>query len=508
MSYSFDGFIELLGTNWYDDDPVLQSLLTHYAGRDNETVVSTCGPELREWGGLCASTLGELAEESALVENRPRLRQFNAYGRRVDEIVLPGSTDRALRIAGGEHRLGALHGDAHVFTAKWYLCLQNGEAGVGCSLACTDGMVRALEQLGDRPVHADVLRRLRHSTADRYVHGAQFVTEIQGGSDAATNQVTARREAGDNRWTLHGQKWFCSNINADYFLVTGRPEGAAPGGSGIALFLIPAYLDEEHRVRNGYTIDRLKDKLGTCELATAEVTFSGAEAYPLGSLDRGLANVVSLVLVTSRFACLVVAAAFLRRAERIAQSYADFRHAFGRRLSSFQLVQEKLASIRGARERSLASVFELMRMWRGVGADDSSTASVDFRCLLSLCKPVLTRQTTDLLHEGIMLLGGNGIEERFSPLPRLWRDSIVMETWEGPHNVLLTQALRDLKRYRVDASAFVDRVAGEPRQDLAGELAGILARGSEEEAAVQLARLAPALVRAFGERTLREAMGG
>jgi hypothetical protein len=51
-------------------------------------------------------------------------------------------------------------------------------------------------------------------------------------------------------------------------------------------------------------------------------------------------------------------------------------------------------------------------------------------------------------------------------------------------------------------------VAGEPRQDLAGELAGILARGSEEEAAVQLARLAPALVRAFGERTLREAMGG
>jgi hypothetical protein len=149
-----------------------------------------------------------------------------------------------------------------------------------------------------------------------------------------------------------------------------------------------------------------------------------------------------------------------------------------------------------------------MRMWRGAGADDSSTASVDFRCLLSLCKPVLTRQTTELLHEGIMLLGGNGIEERFSPLPRLWRDSIVMETWEGPHNVLLTQALRDLRRYRVDASAFVDRVAGEPRQDLAGELAGILARGSEEEAAVQLARLAPALVRAFGERTLREAMGG
>jgi alkylation response protein AidB-like acyl-CoA dehydrogenase len=354
MTYTFDRFLERLETNWYDDDPVLQRLLAAGGAGDS-------GRDLRAWGAVCAARLRELAEESARVENRPRLRHFDPYQRRVDDVVLPESTRQALRIAGGEHRLGVTHGDPSVFAAKWYLCLQNGEAGVGCSLACTDGMVRALERLGDRPAHADALRRLRGSTTERYVHGAQFVTEIQGGSDAAGNLLAARRDG--ERWTLHGRKWFCSNIDADYFLVTGRPDGAEPGGAGVALFLVPAFETEDRAVRNGYTIDRLKEKVGTRELATAEVTFSGAAAHPLGPLDRGLANLVSQVLVTSRFACLVVAAAFLRRAERIVDAYADFRRAFGRRLSEYPLVRETLDEIRRARERSLAAVFALRRLW-------------------------------------------------------------------------------------------------------------------------------------------------
>jgi alkylation response protein AidB-like acyl-CoA dehydrogenase len=498
MTYSFEPFLKHLGTNWYDDDQLLQRLLTHFAA----SAARDAGPALRDWGALCAGTLRDLAEESARPENRPYLRQFDPYNRRVDEIVLPASTTRALQIVEGEHRLGAVRGDPHVFTAQWYLYFQNSEAGVSCSLACTDGMVRALERLGDRPIHADVVRQVRESSAERYTHGAQFVTEIQGGSDAGANLLEARRVG--ERWTLHGQKWFCSNINADYFLVTGRPEGAEPGGRGVALFLVPAYSDENRRIRNGYTIDRLKDKLGTCELATAEVTFAGAEAHPVGPLDRGLANVTSLVLVTSRVACIGVAAAFLRRAERIATAYADFRRVFNRKLAEFPLVRETLDEIRAAGERSLASLLELTRMWRVAdqSGSETSTEALDFRYLLSLAKPVLTREATILIHEAIMLLGGNGVEERFSPLPRLWRDAIVMETWEGSHNVLFTQALRDMMRHEVDPAAFVRRVAGQVRPDLARELSGILGSGADPEATIALARFAPKLVHAFGESAL------
>lgn len=73
------------------------------------------------WGALSAGTLQELAEESARVENRPCVRNYDPYNRRVDEILLPASTRRALEIVEGEHRLGAVHGDPYVFTAKWYL---------------------------------------------------------------------------------------------------------------------------------------------------------------------------------------------------------------------------------------------------------------------------------------------------------------------------------------------------------------------------------------------------
>jgi hypothetical protein len=148
---------------------------------------------------------------------------------------------------------------------------------------------------------------------------------------------------------------------------------------------------------------------------------------------------------------------------------------------------------------------ELVRMWRAAeaSASETSTAALDFRYMLSLCKPVLTRLATDRVHDAILVLGGNGIEERFSPLPRLWRDSIVMETWEGPHNVLFTQALRDMQHYQVDPAAFVARLCGGPRPDLSHALGAVLS-ASPNEATVAMANFAPKLVHAFSERALQE----
>ena len=76
-----------------------------------------------------------------------------------------------------------------------------------------------------------------------------------------------------------------------------------------------------------------------------------------------------------------------------------------------------------------------------------------------------------------------------------------METWEGPHNVLFTQALRDMRHYRVDPAAFVQRVCGARREDLARELGTVLS-ASPAEATVLMANFAPGLVEAFGERAI------
>jgi alkylation response protein AidB-like acyl-CoA dehydrogenase len=494
VDYSFDPFREAIGGDWYRDDALLGDLVDRYASGD---AAERRG--LARFGADVAGPLARLAEESARPENAPRLKPFDAWHRRVDEIVLPASTHAALAVVAGRERLGVMHGDPFAFYARTYLAHQNGEAGVACSLACTDGLSRLLAAIGDRPQHHTALAAMRASSPERVVHAAQFVTEIQGGSDVGANAVAAVPDG--DAFRLHGAKWFCSNINADWFLVSARPHGAPAGSRGVAIFLVPAYLNEGDAQRNGCTIDRLKDKLGTRELATAELTFDGAIAWPIGPLDRGVANLVDHVLATSRIACVIYAAATLRQCERIVGAYARFRTAFGRPIGDYALVKQTLGDIGLARERALAVAFELLRLWP---ARDGTTEAADFRLLLSLAKPVLTRRASELAHDAVLLLGANGIEERFSPLPRLYRDAAVMETWEGPHNVLFAQALRDLVRLRVEPAGFAARVCGRTNDSLAAAVRDLQgASGADGDAMLRMPALAARVVDALGDRVLQ-----
>ena len=79
--------------------------------------------------------------------------------------------------------------------AVLFVLAQNGEAGTLCSMSCTDGLIRALRELGDDPRSREALQKLLGNTPERWVHGAQFVTEVQGGSDAAANATRAAPEA-------------------------------------------------------------------------------------------------------------------------------------------------------------------------------------------------------------------------------------------------------------------------------------------------------------------------
>lgn len=517
--YRFDAWLDGLSSDWYDDDALLQELLGRYAPGTDRARLSRFGPRV-------AGELRELAERSSRPSNAPWVRHRDAHDRRVDQVVLPGSSEAALRIVHGDEGLGAVRGDRFVHYAMIYLLAQNGEAGVACSLACTDGLVRALRSdLGvvGGPIRRGVARRgpagresspdprraaldaVLDSSPDGYAHGAQFVTEIQGGSDVPANRVRAIPDGPGSRdaYRIHGQKWFCSNINADWFLVTARP-ASGPGAGEVALFLVPALVDGH---RNGYIIERLKDKLGTRELATAEVEFDGARAWMVGPPEHGIGFLLRHVLTPSRFACGLFAAAALRRAERLVTSYAEFREAFGRPIADYPLVGRTLDAVADARRQALSVSFELLRLWEAAeAADYEGEEARDFRVLLSLAKPVLTRLATEQLHEAMMVLAGNGIEERFSPLPRLFRDNVIMETWEGPHNVLLTQALRDLSRFEVIPEAFLGRVTGAPRPDLAVPLSQAMnaARdpGAVEDGTTLIADLAPDLVAAVAERVV------
>jgi alkylation response protein AidB-like acyl-CoA dehydrogenase len=439
--YDFSPYLESLGRNWYLEDELLRRVLERLAPD-----AALAGEDLLvDFGERAARVYPPLADAIEHPEKLPSISRKDAYDRRHDHVVLPPETLRMLselhgaRLAGGEL-------DDLVRYAIIFLLAQNGEAGTLCSLACTDGLIRALRELGSDARSREVLDRLLGNAEESWVHGAQFVTEVQGGSDAGANAVEAA-PVGDGLFCLSGKKWFCSNCTADYWLVTARPERAAEGVRGVALFVVPRLAADG--TPNGYSIDRLKDKLGTRALPTAEIAFEGAEGWMLGPAEAGLKNMVAIVLVTSRVFNVLGAAGVLRGASRIASAYCGFREAFGSRIGQMPLVADSEQRIRRESDLALAGAFETLDLWLRHAPHGRELGDIASRVHVSIAKAVSTRAAQEVAYEAMMLLAGNGIEERFSPLPRLVRDAAIYETWEGPYTLLLMQALEDLVRFRV-----------------------------------------------------------
>jgi alkylation response protein AidB-like acyl-CoA dehydrogenase len=346
--------------------------------------------------------------------------------------------------------------------AKMALIYQLGEACVACPLVCTEGAVAILEKHADRPETRAILQHLKEGKpvgADSaegaepdFAIGSQFLSEIQGGSDVPANLLEAVDEGGT--WRLYGTKFFCSVAHSDYAIVTAKPRGSEK----LALFAMPMWRAGEFRTRrNRYTIDRLKWKLGTSELPTAELTFEGAEAFPVGPLDRGLANVVAVVLTLSRLTVGLASGAYMLRAAREATAYAGFREAFGQKLASFPMVRGQLDAMTRAARRTMAGGFRIYQAFYASGGLQSAQGTknesleakrreLEVRELIMLQKFVASEDSTETLRQAMSIFGGNGVIEDFSCLPRLFRDSAVNELWEGPRNVLLAQLHRDLQR--------------------------------------------------------------
>ena len=107
-----------------------------------------------------------------------------------------------------------------------------------------------------------------------------FLTERQGGSDVGANTTRAMQDG--DEWRLFGDKHFCSNVDADVFIVLARPDGAPGGSRGLATFIVPRRLPDGSP--NGFTVKRLKPKLGTVGVPTGEVTLDGALAWLAGAV--------------------------------------------------------------------------------------------------------------------------------------------------------------------------------------------------------------------------------
>ncbi len=430
-------------TNYFTADVDLQRKLELYFGEERYREIA---PRFYKFGATAAVEIDPLAHSSNLDHNLPRLEPYDAIGRPLEDVAYHADYHAAGRLIYGSGIMSALGemGSHRITLPLFYVSAQNGEAGHNCPLACTAGVIKVLQHVAPEPLRERYLPSLLDEDYDRNATGAQYFTEIQGGSDVGINAMQATPEdTGSEVWYLTGDKWFCSNVTADLALVTARI-GEREGTRGLGLFLVPRRLEDG--TPNGMTIQRLKDKLGTRSLATAEVRFDNARAYHVGSFKDGMTHVINTSRVFNAFGC----AGNARRALTIAWSYAQSRIAFEQPIIRFPIVQDQLARMRSDTAAMLAGS---MRIAKALDDLELGRGTDEDRAFLRMGINLNKYRTAVLAHQVIVtaieLLGGNGTIETFSILPRLLRDNVVYENWEGTHNVLLAQVLRDIHKYEI-----------------------------------------------------------
>lgn len=465
-------------------------------------------PELAEMAERAA---GEMPELQELAErNPPRHVPFDAWGRRVDRIevdrawtrLVAMGQERGVVAVAYEDRFGEHARVVQMGLLSLYLPVT---ATADCPLAMTDAAARVLLEhdpaLADRYVPRLVARR------DAWTSG-QWMTERQGGSDVGRTGTVAR-DLGDGTWTLHGTKWFTSATTADIALALARPEGAGEGSAGLSLFLVEL---RRGGGWNGITVRRLKDKLGTKALPTAELDLDGTLAVPVGGVGRGVAKIAGMLNVTRLHAAAGSLGA-VGYGLSLARDYAYRREAFGRRLADLPLHRAWMARVAAEYEAMNALAFRAAQL---VGEVERGGGTPELaRVVVPLLKMSLGRQGVWGTSHLIESFGGAGYLED-TGLPRLLRDAHVQSIWEGTTSVLALDTLRALRGPGV-AEAFLEdveakaRAASGPALDASAER--VLAalgelRGSVRDPAEGSARrIAWGMARAYQAALLVEAAG-
>ena len=448
------------GINFYTADPDLAFLLKQYLAEEDFTRAQ---PVLTHLGSVASREMDDLAAQAD--RSIPVLSQYDKKGQRVDEVVYHPAYHELERIAYEDfaiaaccHREGALGWPGRVPQpvkfALGYLGMQ-AESGVFCPVSMTDALARVLERYGAEPLKRRFLHALTALTMNELKQGAMFLTEKQGGSDVGLTTTVAkyRNVPGDGfqpEWELWGDKWFCSNVSADIILTLARPEGAPPGTRGLGLFLVPKTLDDG--TPNYYTINRLKNKLGTRSMATGEVTLNGALAYQVGALDRGFVQMTEMINLTRVWAAIGSLAA-MRRTFLEALVHTRGRVAFGRPLADHPLMRKQLVELLVEVEGCAALAFETAAVLERADAHGVEEDRRLLRIMTPLAKFYIPKRGEYVTQEALEMRGGNGYIEDWVNA-RMLRDAIVNVIWEGSSNVIVLDVARAMRREGGAAALF------------------------------------------------------
>lgn len=370
-------------------------------------------------------------------------------------------------------------------------------ANVPCPSAMQDGAARLLQlQLSGNDLEADqrrvlgnALERLLSRDPARAWTSGQWMTERTGGSDVSLTETVAQyRPSAEpgladahervplGPWSISGFKWFSSATDSNMTILLARTQ------NGVSAFFAPMRRHDSSAITlagrpmgaagaelNGVRIQRLKNKLGTRSLPTAELELEDMRGWLLGREGHGIKE-ISTILTLTRIHSSVAAVGYVGRSLGIARAYARVRQVGAGRgqrvlLSQSPLHMQTLADMTGRYHGLMLLTFFTSHI---LGLDEQpqaarsglegSLASITpeqkhiaplLRVLTPLCKAYVCKNAIHLVYECMEALGGVGYleneEAQHLNIARLYRDCCVLSIWEGTTDVLATDFLRALK---------------------------------------------------------------
>lgn len=433
--------------NYWELDPTLQFEARRIYPDDEfewaEDVLSGYGEAL---GHTMADTADRIDKEGH------ELVSFDKEGERANRVEYHPLIDEQERLTYEE--FGVTHDAFHAppgrdepvglsHTLMMQALLSYVDAGFCCPVSMTTGAAIVLDKFDDGEL-AEYFEGLTARDLDDHIEGAMFLTEKQGGSDVGANEVRAEPRE-DGTYELYGEKWFCSNIDAEGALALARTPDAPEGIEGLSLFLVPRTkpdgdVNEAH-------FRRLKDKLGTISVPTGEIEFEGAEAYLVGDEGKGFKYMAEMMnferLTNATGAIGVMGRALLEAKVRAAQ-----REAFGSTIDEYPLMRRDLVDMTVDYEAAAAFSFEGARLLderERTDAGPGDDAYQLMRLLIPISKYKTARMSVETASYAMEILGGNGYVREYTT-ERLLRDAQVLPIWEGTSNILSLDVLRALNR--------------------------------------------------------------
>ncbi|KAF1828190.1 hypothetical protein BDW02DRAFT_643551 [Decorospora gaudefroyi] len=377
----------------------------------------------------------------------------------------------------------------------------------GCPQSMTDGAATLLDkhrsdsdadQPGRGKVVEEAYRRLTSRDPNIAWTSGQWMTERSGGSDVSGTETVATRmstqeldqEANDGRdvdadgmplgpWKVDGFKWFSSATDSEMAVLLARTSKG-----GLSAFYMPmrrrvgdkvpsvGMINEEAPLQselNGVRIQRLKNKLGTKSLPTAELELKGARGWLIGKEGQGVRE-ISAVLNITRLHTAGGSVANWAPGLAISRAYSKVRKVRG------GLLQDNPAHITWMAEETVkyhaAAHFVFLRIamqgaleqdWEKMVANtkaeqliprDKATVAVLLRLLLPVMKAQVSVASVHGLRQCMECLGGVGYCENNEDggllnIAKIYRDNLVNPIWEGTVSVMAEDDVRVLTDKRL-----------------------------------------------------------